>query len=334
MPILSVVVPSPPFEMRFLSAKPTLAWFLHVSSVGISTQSYDFGTLEATHVALISAPFNYRNTTDQPLTITQLRPSCGCPAALLVPKTNLPLTLKPGASLQITVNIDSSHLNPGSIDKSVSIYAANHADPVATLHVTGTILPPVAFSPSLLDLGSSAQQQTRPLSLIYDDSLDADGSSVALVSRDPSITIDPAGRPQSAPVVPSWSPDAGHARHLHTFTVHFDPGHTIGNLTGRLIAVRRTKAGPDIELGDISYYANVAGDFHALPIVVAFGMVEPGKPVPKEVSSEDPNNESVDAIITLSSSVPTGPIQSSVSMKSADGQELTVPVYALIGTSK
>jgi len=63
-------------------------------------------------------------------------------------------------------------------------------------------------------------------------------------------------------------------------------------------------------------------------------MVEPGKPVPKEVSSEDPNNESVDAIITLSSSVPTGPIQSSVSMKSADGQELTVPVYALIGTPK
>ena len=192
----------------------------------------------------------------------------------------------------------------------------------------------MAFSPSLLDLGSSAQQQTRPLSLIYDDSLDADGSSVALVSRDPSITIDPAGPPQSAPMVPSWRPDAGHARHLHTFTVHFDPGHTIGNLTGRLIAVRRTKAGPDIELGDISYYANVAGDFHALPIVVAFGMVEPGKPVPKEVSSEDPNNESVDAIITLSSSVPTGPIQSSVSMKSADGQELTVPVYALIGTPK
>ena len=378
MPILSVVVPSPPFEMRFLSAKPTLAWFLHVSSVGISTQSYDFGTLEATHVALISAPFNYRNTTDQPLTITQLRPSCGCPAALLVPKTNLPLTLKPGASLQITVNIDSSHLNPGSIDKSVSIYAANHADPVATLHVTGTILPPVAFSPSLLDLGSSAQQQTRPLSLIYDDSLDADGSSVALVSRDPSITIDPAGRPQSAPVVPSWSPDAGHARHLHTFTVHFDPGHTIGNLTGRLVAVRQTKTGPDIELGDIPYYANVAGDFHALPTVVVFGMVEPGKPatqtfqiqgknldkltatstvsylsvklgpvhydsgltrpfgapLPKQALPQDPNHESVDAIITLSSSVPTGPIQSSVSIKSADGQELTVPVYALIGTPK
>ena len=342
--------------------------------------SYDFGTLEATHVAQISAPFSYRNATDKPLIITQLHPSCGCTVALLVPKANLPLTLKSGASLQITVNIDPSHLTPGSIDKSVSIYAANHADPIATLHVTGTILPPVTFSPSSLDFGhsASAQSAANSLSLVYDDSLEADGSSVAPVSRDSTVTIDPSGPPQTAPAIPSWRPDTGHVRHLHTFTVHFNPNHDIGNLTGRLVAVRQTKTGPDIELGDIPYYANVAGDFHALPTVIAFGMVEPGKPatqtfqiqgknldkltatstvsylsvkvspvhydsgltrpfgapLPKQAPPQDPENESVDAIITLSSSVPTGPIQSSVSIKSADGQELVLPVYALVGVPK
>ena len=148
---------------------------------------YDFGQFEATYVRQISALFIFRNPTGQLLTITALYPSCGCTAAIVTSKVALPVTLKPGESLHITVTIDSAHLTPGSIDKSISIYAANHTDPVATLHVTGTILPPVAFSSPTLDFGKVSQLQTCQLSLIYDDSLDADGSSVALVRDRKSV---------------------------------------------------------------------------------------------------------------------------------------------------
>jgi len=362
---------------------PTASTLIRYSTSGSPNQSYSFGTREATRLAPISAPFTFRNTTTQPLTITELRPSCGCTAALLVPTVKLPLTLQSGASLQITVNIDSSHLTAGSIDKSVSIYAARHAGPIAILHVIGTILPPVAFSPSSLDFGNPAAAQLKSLSLsvVYDDSLSADGSSVSLVSSDPSITIDAAGPPQPAPVIPAWSAGAGHTRHLYTYTVHFNPGHSIGNLFGRVTAVWHAKAGSeqDVELGDISYFANVAGDIRAIPTVLAFGMVTPGKPAtqtiliqgknldkittassvsylsvklgamrynpglshpfgavsPQSKSGEnDPDNESVQAEVTLGPLAPVGALQAKVTITTGGGQVLALPVYATIGASK
>jgi len=347
----------------------------YTSAVSPKTQSYDFGSLEATKVTVISVPFLYRNTAAHPLQITQLKSSCGCTAAALKGKARLPFTLAPGAALPVTVNIDSYHLTPGSIDKSVSIYAVGHASPVGVLRVTGTILAPVLFTPSSLDFGrlESGKAASLSLSLAYDGGLDTNGEDIALVSPSSGVTIVPVDLPK--PSTTAETGGKGTARHTQTFTVRLDPGHAIGSLNGILTAVLQKHSGSnhDIELGAANYFANVLGSIDALPKVIAFGQVIPGKstqqtfliagkslsglsatstdsylsvklgPInhgsgigrpfgaPSPAVPPGTGNETVEATVSFLPPASAGPFQSSVVITTANGEELTVPVYAFVG---
>ena len=252
----------------------------NTSTASPKNQSYDFGTLEATKITVISVPFLFRNTSTHPLRIAQLKSSCGCTAAALRGKAKLPFTLAPGAALPVTVNIDSYHLTPGSVDKSVSIYAAGRTNPVGVLRVTGTILAPVLFTPSSLDFGrlESGQAASLSLSVVYDHGLDTNSEDLALVSQSSDVTVVPVGGPKPYAAA-AESGDKAYVRYTRTFTVRLDPGHAIGNLNGSLTAVLRKQGDTnhDVELGEATYFADVLGSIDALPKVIAFGQVIPGK---------------------------------------------------------
>ncbi len=236
---------------------------------GSGTLSLDFGTLEAAHTTTISVPFTVCNTSTRALVINNVISSCGCAAAVLGSNAKIPVVLPSHASISIRVNIDSYHVTPGSVDKSVSIYAAGYKSPIAILHVTGTIIPPDIFSPLTLDFGPLAEGQPSSvkLTLNYPDSLTKSGT-VALTSSDNRFTVEGDGECQST------SP------HAHIYTVHLNPSHSIGRLSGRLTAVLHSTNGTqkDIELGDIPCFAKVQGEIDALPHVVSFGQVLKGSP--------------------------------------------------------
>lgn len=64
--------------------------------------------------------FNVKNDTDKPVTITQIRPSCGC---TLAESPDLPWTLNPGDGDRIDLSINLKGKR-GTLTKSVSVYSS------------------------------------------------------------------------------------------------------------------------------------------------------------------------------------------------------------------
>ncbi len=125
-----------PRSLRFLPVAllALLAVGAHAQGVlAFETLEHDFGSVaegeKPTHV------FTFTNTGDQPVTLTSVRPSCGCTAPSYSTEP-----VAPGAQGQITVEYNSQG-RPGAFNKSISV-EADGADPEhVTLYITGTVIP-------------------------------------------------------------------------------------------------------------------------------------------------------------------------------------------------
>ena len=103
--------------------------------VEIAEKTHDFGTIKeedgrVTHV------FTFKNVTDGPLTIKNVRASCGCttPAWSREP-------IAPGAEAQITVTYNASG-RPGAFHKSVTVTLSNGTeDFTQVLFIKGKVTP-------------------------------------------------------------------------------------------------------------------------------------------------------------------------------------------------
>ncbi len=110
------------------------------------TARCEFGRLSAKHAAMHT--FRLRNDSGVPLTLYNLRSSCGCTSAVVGGAKALPVTVPPGRSLTLRVTLDTSALSPGFVDKTVWVeaYAPSGPVPAVQLEITGTAGPATVAS--------------------------------------------------------------------------------------------------------------------------------------------------------------------------------------------
>ena len=103
--------------------------------IEIAEKTYDFGTIKEED-GRVSHVFTFKNVTDGPLTIKNVRASCGCttPAWSREP-------IAPGAEAQITVTYNASG-RPGAFHKSVTVTLSNGTeDFTQVLFIKGKVTP-------------------------------------------------------------------------------------------------------------------------------------------------------------------------------------------------
>ena len=239
---------------------------------------FDFGVRVQNRAAPISTAYVLTNDTGKALTVIALRPSCGCTAALIEgPASALPYRVEPGKTMTVRVNIDTFHLTPGKIDKTVSVTVEGRRDPVAVLEITGSVLPAVVFSKPAIDFGhiDTGGQRSVAVDLTYAAAMETPVTHVDLVSADPEITINPESSGKAAA---SMQPaEDGAARNRRAFTVTFRPGEHIGSLSSRLTAVLQGGAQTPVTLAELPVSGEVQGEIAASPQVIAFGAVAQGR---------------------------------------------------------
>lgn len=103
-----------------------------VAKIEFKTETIDYGTIEKGADGLRT--FEFTNTGEAPLIISDVKSSCGC----TVPKwTKEPIM--PGESGEIQVKYDTNRVNP--IRKTVTVIS-NAATPTVALKIKGTVVDP------------------------------------------------------------------------------------------------------------------------------------------------------------------------------------------------
>ncbi|MEM7086584.1 MAG: DUF1573 domain-containing protein [Bacteroidota bacterium] len=102
------------------------------AKIQFKTDAIDYGQIEKGSDGL--RIFEFTNTGNQPLVISDVKSSCGC----TVPeKPKEPIA--PGASSVIKVKYDTKRV--GKIRKTVTVYS-NATEPIKALKIKGEVMPP------------------------------------------------------------------------------------------------------------------------------------------------------------------------------------------------
>jgi len=125
-----------------LIAMPALA----APSISVEKPTHDFGTINQGQK--VDHLFAVKNRGDEPLTITQIRSSCGCTAATLSTKT-----ISPGKSGEVKVTFDSTNF-ADQVTKTVHLDSNDPRNPSTVLTMQGKIVEIIAATPRTLNLGS------------------------------------------------------------------------------------------------------------------------------------------------------------------------------------
>ena len=140
-----------------LMAAPALA----APSITVEKPLHDFGTV--TQGEKVDHLFTVRNRGDQPLTINQIRSSCGCTAATLSAKT-----ISPGKSGEVKVTFDSANF-AGQVTKTIYLESNDPRTPSALLTMQGKILEIIAATPRTLNLGALKAGSRKELLLTLEN---------------------------------------------------------------------------------------------------------------------------------------------------------------------
>ena len=125
-----------------LIATPALA----APTISVEKPVHDFGTV--TQGEKVDHHFVVKNRGDEPLTINQIRSSCGCTAATLSAKT-----IPPGKSEEVKVTFDSTNF-AGQVTKTVNLDSNDPHNPSTVLTLQGKVSEIIAAVPNPLNLGS------------------------------------------------------------------------------------------------------------------------------------------------------------------------------------
>jgi len=193
----------------------------------------------------------------------------------LVEKVSIPFKLLPGKQVSVRVTLDPVHLAPGPVNKSVWVYIQGQAVPVATLEMTGTILPVTTFTPAALDFGQCAfgSHSTVPLVVTWNKQALPGGSQCRLVSTNPEVVIGPA----------QLSTDAGADNPPQTYQCTLSPLAHLGELQGSVDAVVTLPGVEPIVVGSAPLRGDIRGEVAASPALVAFGTVQLGRAATRQI---------------------------------------------------
>lgn len=136
---------------------------------------FSFGTRDTTET--VTNTFTVTNTSDRPMSISDVKVSCGCTTPVISRRT-----IPAGESAEVTISLNLWSLR-GWIRKSAVIIAGDR--PVLTLWMQGTVTRQLEVLPEKLEFGQVEAGQIEDRTLVV---LAATGSPVRVVRADP---IDP-----------------------------------------------------------------------------------------------------------------------------------------------
>jgi hypothetical protein len=358
------------------------------ASIALSENSsrHDFGKVSLLDQPEIAHLFAFRNNSDHLLVLAHLQPSCSCTDAVVTIGNataysrqgaenvqTLP-SIAPDQQFFVCVSVNTAHLAPGPIFKSVAIFVRGNTHPAFTLEMTGTLLPVVAFTPAFIDFGKATSAQVHPqrLTVSLDARLAPGGHWPVLTSSNPDVQITPL--PTEKPRSPQTS---RHTLLARSYQLTLSPRASLGPLSGRLsFAPTASDSAPHPVPGvDLQapltepsalLLGEVTGDVSASPSSLAFGNTQPGAAVTRsvlltgspvelsalKVASDSPwlmprlkvdthvfpGGARASAVreldITLSPDVPVGTLRSNVTVTLSNGQRLLIPASAYIASGQ
>lgn len=313
--------------------------------------TYDFGRVLVSATAPISHVFTLKNGSDAEISLTEVRPTCGCTTAVIgndaAGGTSTPV-LAPGQSADVRVDVDPARVSTGRITKSILVFAKGQPRPIAVLEVTGLIDPGVTFNPTPVDFGEVIAGTEVQRSLLL------------TVNPDFKLTE----TPRLSSTVPSLlisQPEPGHnAQGLSTFkyTLTLPRDAYIGVISGVVILMRPDSAGKLANI-NVAVCGTVKGDVAASPNTVIFGAATAGRGAVQKVMLTGVSKTSLDHLkivstsnyvtasigkalpspdtpavasmeVNLSPKTPAGSISSQLILQTETGQQLLLPVYAYV----
>lgn len=157
------------------------------------TALFRFGKRSVLDTSPITHTFLLRSSSDKPITIIRLQPSCRCTTAIVEGAKDEapPFTLAPGQQARVRVVISPGDALPGPFEKEVYVFAAGDTVPTATLQMAGDLTPPVTFLPAALDFGRVTAKDARSLmvTVFVDKRLLSPGQTIRLRCDNPDILI-------------------------------------------------------------------------------------------------------------------------------------------------
>lgn len=269
---------------------PVLHTTITLPTSGRSAGSrYDFGSLSSYQVSPLSHTFVLQNHAQLPMTITEMRPACGCTSTPLGQKAKMPFTLPPGQQASVRVVLDTTNLPAGPFTKSVWVYIQGQDAPAATLEMTGTVLPAALLSPTTLVFGHTAfgKSPTLSVTVTWNTQPLPGGSQYHLISTNPEVQITPelpsdqdAKPPVTAALTLALSSAA--KRQTQTYRCTLSSQAHLGELQGYVDAVVVVPGAGQVVVGSVPLRGDVSGDVAASPAVVAFGTIRAGQGVSRQ----------------------------------------------------
>jgi len=121
--------------------------------IAVDRPVYDFGSIhqgkKVVHV------FTIRNKGDAPLSIKEIKPSCGCTAV-----TSSLSVIPPGKSGTIQATFDSTQYS-GTVHKTIAVHTDDPKVSSTTLTLKGTIAENIQIKPAELDIGKIKGNETK-----------------------------------------------------------------------------------------------------------------------------------------------------------------------------
>lgn len=116
-----------------------------VTSHATNVAEADLGTVNPLNVPFANLVFTLRNTSDRPILIDRLQPSCGCTTASVMlggksvaAEQGIP-ALNPKAEVTIHIHIDLTGQAAGGLTKFVAVYIKDRPQPAAMLQIRGVV---------------------------------------------------------------------------------------------------------------------------------------------------------------------------------------------------
>ncbi len=149
--------------------------------ISVEQPTYNFGTLP--QGKKLDHTFIIKNRGDEPLTISHVRPACGCTAA----NASSPI-IPAGKTSEIKVTFDSANFF-GNVSKTIAVETNDLTTPVYTLTLTGTISEELTVKPKQLNLGQLKANIVKTQTLTIDNRSTRTVKLTSLKTPMPQVTL-------------------------------------------------------------------------------------------------------------------------------------------------
>ena len=217
-----------------------------------SEKGHDFGPVP--RGAKVRHPFVLTNRLAEPVSIVDVRASCGCTVGRASAST-----VAPGGSAVIEAEMDTRNFTARKVTTlSVDVRTASGRQAEVRLGVSSTILSDIVLNPGTIDFGAVARGQSRPLVLTIDRSGLATWKVLKMVSASRVIdaTLQETAR---TPNLVSYS-----------LSVSLKPDAPAGPVRDEIRLITNDPETPSIP---VLVTARIQGDLSASPSVLALGNV-------------------------------------------------------------